>query len=393
MSSMRELQDALLHGGKHEIETVLETMKKRELAGTGGQHDDYRFKFMDQHVNEGTGMMPLHVACMSGKRASVEAMLEMHADLTGIDNKGRTPLHCAAEGQNVEAIAPLIKALESKNWAGKCLGFRDRRHLTPLHLACGAPEVMRVMIHCKGARANLWDTPGLLRRVVLFPQSAECLHALLDDVSDMNLLQSILNEKEPGSGKTILVAACEHGCLETCQLLIKLGADPTIVDMDEQNALHWACMLEHTELRDWLRSTSFQDALDSQCDASGRTPQDWDTQNEFELSSPALPSNDASPSTQHAHEPSSHESPASPPMPPHSASIDPSSPDSVNLQCSFKSSKKGVAWRQDRIELDEAMNQQMEQLTRMLANDGELKDQDDTDNIDDLNDKKKHETQ
>ena len=54
-------------------------------------------------------------------------------------------------------------------------------------------------------------------------------------------------------GKTPLHEAARRGQRDTVQLLLKMGADPNIVDDDEKSPLYWAALRGHDEMVQLLR--------------------------------------------------------------------------------------------------------------------------------------------
>ena len=74
-------------------------------------------------------------------------------------------------------------------------------------------------------------------------------------------------------GRTPLIQASSEGQLEIVRSLVSAGADVNHADEDAQNCCHWAFMMDHTELGDWLVEGTKVDtaALDSQ----GRSPLHW----------------------------------------------------------------------------------------------------------------------
>lgn len=91
------------------------------------------------------GQYPLNVAA-ERDAALVELLLREGADPSCRDVMGRTPLHCAAGSNNLQAVKPLIERGSDPN-------ARDEENRTPLHYAAEQTHVIPFLSQNSGRRA------------------------------------------------------------------------------------------------------------------------------------------------------------------------------------------------------------------------------------------------
>ncbi|CAK8996924.1 Putative ZDHHC-type palmitoyltransferase 5 (Zinc finger DHHC domain-containing protein 5), partial [Durusdinium trenchii] len=267
-----DLEAAILQQSATAVRAALQELEGRADGSGGGSR---RRDFVNKPLRpDAARMTPLHVSCLTGSCAVVEAILELEPDLVAMDGKSRTPLHCAVEGRALDVVERVCAALDAKRWASKALGLRDSRELTPLHLACGQPEIMAHLLSCMepGVKEHLHDRfARLLRRVLVHPNSHETLQVLTNE-GIQRPGKALLDDTDPETGKTLLIHACEHGCLAAARLLLELGADPSVCDNEGQNVLHWACFLGHKDFQNWLLALPCAEDLQDVKDKTGKKP-------------------------------------------------------------------------------------------------------------------------
>nr|XP_055108847.1 ankyrin repeat domain-containing protein 55 [Symphalangus syndactylus] len=145
------------------------------------------------------------------------------------DSEGCTPLMHAVSGRQVDTVKLLLKM-------GANINMQDAYGRTSLCLATylgwleGCVSLLR-----NGAKHNIPDKNG---RLPLHAATAE---------PDVRLLTVLLQQSNIGEinhqdneGMTPLHWAAFHNQPQHTQMLLKKGADPTLVDKDFKTALHWA---------------------------------------------------------------------------------------------------------------------------------------------------------
>ncbi|CAM9268902.1 unnamed protein product [Ectocarpus fasciculatus] len=226
---------------------------------------------------------PLHVAASCGKEAAAKALMMAGADVHSLDTDQDTPLHLAIEGDFVELAEDLLLSGADPNAKGS-------RGSYPIQLAAGRgqDEVVSALVQ-KGANLNCLDAVGktplylavvedrvstvrvllaagadasfrLANATTVLHVAAECNEAgaigiLVEAGADvearsksgqtplwfsafygsytamLTLLQLGAGVNSVGTyGSTPLHAACKRGHADVAHLLLRWGADETIVD-------------------------------------------------------------------------------------------------------------------------------------------------------------------
>ncbi|XP_032136390.1 ankyrin repeat domain-containing protein 55 [Sapajus apella] len=145
------------------------------------------------------------------------------------DSEGCTPLMHAVSGRQVDTVKLLLKM-------GANINMQDAYGRTSLCLATylgwleGCVSLLR-----NGAKHNIPDKNG---RLPLHAATAEPDVRLLTVLLQQSNLSEI--NHQDNEGMTPLHWAAFHNQLQHTQMLLKKGADPTLVDKDFKTALHWA---------------------------------------------------------------------------------------------------------------------------------------------------------
>lgn len=153
------------------------------------------------------GFTPLHEAAKHGKSSSVQLLLSSGADPNCQDGHGRTVVHWAAENCD-ESLACLIVSSEKYKRSTADLFGR-----TALHWAA---------------------KKGLL----------QLTHLILEN-------KNVDIDAKTNAGETPLMWACLEGCTKVADLLIQLGADPTVKNNNNQSLLDIA---PSSEMRNLISS-------------------------------------------------------------------------------------------------------------------------------------------
>jgi len=346
---------AAILGG--DFQTVEQLLVKGDDQGSGPQE-------VNRCLTGETGLAALHIACLAGKLEVTKVLLEHNADLSLMDAKMRSPLHCAVEGGNLSVTQCVLEKLSEKDWAGKMALFRDRRELTPLHLACGNPSLFATI--AQYVPRERVSEKEIVHRCVSCEGGFECIKLMLP-LTDQSAVEELADTKT-----SLMIKATELGCIETVQLLMELGADVHVCDEDEQNALHWACMLGHQDIVEFLLARDASGQLAAKVDCHGKSPMDY-LEPTCVATNESVEGNASSIATPEVVEPSNPDiDVAAPPMAPTAsakklpiacANVMESPP-----QTEFKS--ESVLWKDDREELDmmlAASAKEMELLSNSLA--------------------------
>ncbi|XP_070501676.1 transient receptor potential cation channel subfamily A member 1 [Chironomus tepperi] len=184
------------------------------------------------------GYYPIHEAAKNASSKTMEVFLQWGESkgctreemISFYDSEGNLPLHSAVHGGDIKAVELCLKS-------GAKISTQQHDLSTPVHLACaqGAIEIVELMfkmqpqekktsllctdiqkmtpLHC----ASMFDHPPLVE-------------FLVNEGADINAL-----DKEKRS--PILLAASRSGW-RTVHVLIRLGADIHIKDVNQRNILH-----------------------------------------------------------------------------------------------------------------------------------------------------------
>ena len=155
-------------------------------------------------VNSQDRTTPLYQACLGGHFEIAKALLEAGADgAAGVGRLRSTPLHLACRRGHTALIEPLLAA-------GGTLSALDTQGKTPLHEAAAAGQA------------------AVLEALSLLPPSVS------GPVQDTVRLPS-------KDGLTPLHMACKRGSEPTVLQLLKMGADPRVLDGTGRSLAHELC--------------------------------------------------------------------------------------------------------------------------------------------------------
>uniref|UniRef100_A0A8C0B9C7 RAI14 protein n=1 Tax=Buteo japonicus TaxID=224669 RepID=A0A8C0B9C7_9AVES len=187
-----------------------------------------------------------HLAATKGHAECLRIMVTHGADVTAQDGAGHSALHLAAKNSHPDCIKRLLQS--------KCpADSTDSSGKTALHYAaaCGCLQAVQLLcehkcpINVKDLDENI---PLLL--AVQNGQTEVCKY-LLDHGADMNTRDK--------NGRTALMMACEAGSLNMVEAFLRKGADVSLVDVFEQNALHYSKLSKNTGIQNLLSSKLSQD--------------------------------------------------------------------------------------------------------------------------------------
>uniref|UniRef100_A0A8V1A6K4 Uncharacterized protein n=1 Tax=Gallus gallus TaxID=9031 RepID=A0A8V1A6K4_CHICK len=189
----------------------------------------------------------LHVAASQGHLSIMEYLISKGAKLDVMDQKGRIPLHRAAEKGHGDAVKVLLLS------AGAKINAVTKEFVTPLHTASqrGNADVALQFLHHK-ANVNAKDK-----------QSKSPLH-FASERGDKTMVEMLLNANaDPNAQdkekKTPLHAAALRGHLKVVKLLLMSGKNKNIDDRNiwrKTIALPSLPAQPHTPAPGWMREMS-----------------------------------------------------------------------------------------------------------------------------------------
>ena len=171
----------------------------------------------------------LWLACCDGQVDVTTVLLNRGADPNIVDENKDSSLHAAMYGHcNIETVQQMIDHGANVNAANK-------DGTTPLILACSRAqeESVRILLKAK-ANPNITDGDGdaSLHAAI----AGDCSHEILQEISYYGVDVNATNKR----GRTALLLSCSYGKMDSIKVLLRAGADPTIVDDEGFSCLHAA---------------------------------------------------------------------------------------------------------------------------------------------------------
>ncbi|XP_049650147.1 ankycorbin-like [Accipiter gentilis] len=192
------------------------------------------------------GKTAFHLAATKGHAECLRIMVTHGADVTTQDSAGHSALHLAAKNSHPDCIKRLLQS--------KCpADSTDNSGKTALHYAaaCGCLQAVQLLCEHK-CPINVKDLDENIPLLLAVQNGhTEVCKYLLDHGADMNTRDK--------NGRTALMMACEAGSLNMAEAFLRKGADVSLVDVFEQNALHYSKLSENTGIQNLLSSKLSQD--------------------------------------------------------------------------------------------------------------------------------------
>ncbi|XP_006874715.1 PREDICTED: ankyrin repeat domain-containing protein 55 [Chrysochloris asiatica] len=218
----------------------------------------------DQQKGDSSEDVDLSMVYQAASHGDVNALTEVIREDPSIleccDTEGCTPLMHAVSGRQVDTVKLLLKMGANTN-------MQDAYGRTSLCLATylgwleGCVSLLR-----NGAKHNIPDKNG---RLPLHAATAEPDVRLLTVLLQQSNLSEI--NHQDNEGMTPLHWAAFHNQPQHTQMLLKKGADPTLVDKDFKTALHWAVQSGNRILCSIILSHHQGPSIINYDDESGKT--------------------------------------------------------------------------------------------------------------------------
>ncbi|XP_057163248.1 ankyrin repeat domain-containing protein 55 isoform X1 [Ursus arctos] len=218
----------------------------------------------DQQKGDSSEEVDLTMVYQAASNGDVNALTSVIREDPSIleccDSEGCTPLMHAVSGRQVDTVKLLLKM-------GANINMQDAYGRTSLCLATylgwleGCVSLLR-----NGAKHNIPDKNG---RLPLHAATAEPDVRLLTVLVQQSNLSEI--NHQDNEGMTPLHWAAFHNQPQHTQMLLKKGADPTLVDKDFKTALHWAVQSGNRILCSIILSHHQGPSIINYDDESGKT--------------------------------------------------------------------------------------------------------------------------
>lgn len=218
----------------------------------------------DQHKGDSSEEVDLAMVYQAASNGDVNSLTSVIREDPSIleccDSEGCTPLMHAVSGRQVDTVKLLLKM-------GANINTQDAYGRTSLCLATylgwleGCVSLLR-----NGAKHNIPDKNG---RLPLHAATAEPDVRLLIVLLQQSSLSEINHQDT--EGMTPLHWAAFHNRPQHTQMLLKKGADPTLVDKDFKTALHWAVQSGNRILCSIILSHRQGPSIINYDDESGKT--------------------------------------------------------------------------------------------------------------------------
>ncbi len=189
---------------------------------------------------------PLHVAVAVDRREIVEVLLKSGADVNARDNSKRTPLHVAA-GSGFLAIAQILIDAKAD------MDLLDSQRDTPLMIAVSRSyRAMTELLLARGANPNKGSVASETSTGTIYAKNPLSIAVAKDSSVLVSLLVS--NKADVNArvsrdnvGAPLVSHAAGQGFVNTMQLLLAAGANPSQRSVNDKTALMFAAAIGQTD--------------------------------------------------------------------------------------------------------------------------------------------------
>ncbi|XP_046547141.1 putative ankyrin repeat protein RF_0381 [Haliotis rubra] len=252
MSGHKGVFDVLVEGGADLSLVGDYKMNTLYAACKGGNVEITQYLLKHDIVNidcqDGKGWTPIMHAAMSGHKGVFDVLVDEGADLSLLCDDKETILHVACEGGNVEIIKYILKHDIVD------IGSRDANGWTPLMygVSNGNEDVFDVLVEA-GADLSLVtnDNETILHVACVWGSFGITKYLLTHEIVDI--------DSRDNNGLTAVMATAMGGSIDVFKLLVKWGADLSLLTDTNQNILHLACSHGGVEIVKYLLTHNIVD--------------------------------------------------------------------------------------------------------------------------------------
>ncbi|XP_046571006.1 ankyrin repeat domain-containing protein 17-like [Haliotis rubra] len=176
------------------------------------------------------GWTPVMQAAKDGHKDVFDVLVEAGADLTQVRRNKETILHLASGGGNVEIIKHLLSHVSVD------IDSRDVDFWTPVMHAvhAGDMDVFNFLVEKGADLSKVGIEKKNILHVACAGENVEIIKNLLKhDIVDI--------DSRDKDGLTPVMYTAKDGCKDVFDVLVKWGADLSLLDDDNDNILHLAC--------------------------------------------------------------------------------------------------------------------------------------------------------
>ena len=222
----------------------------------------------DPGVLDNEGRTALHLAATSSHTHVVHSLLQAGADSSIADKTGNTALHLAAMKGQVDIVTDILRSPAAADLLNAKGGMWDR---TPLAYAVEKThsDTVRVLLQA-GADPGITSENG---NTAIHLAAAIGQVDIMKDILRLHSNANLLNAKGGTSQATALTYAVDKSHVDISRVLLRAGADPSIVDMNGNSALHIAAARGEVNIvKDILELSSGKNLLNARGGSWQGTP-------------------------------------------------------------------------------------------------------------------------
>lgn len=179
---------------------------------------------------------PLHWATQKGFTEIVEILLNANANPNAVNNQGLTPLHFSTIENHLECVEKLLKAKAK-------VEVRTHHGSLPLHFAAFTGNLDLLNLLDDPSKSSLLSETDQHGNTMLhFASATKSQQSTIIEHILKKIDKTLINQSN-FKGQTPLHVAITHSNENAVENLLAAGADPSLVDINGNNALHLSTIL------------------------------------------------------------------------------------------------------------------------------------------------------